>query len=330
MRTHPKPSYKIVLEGQDITPMFHPRLISLTLNEARGDEADQLDITLTDHDGQLNIPRKGVKLELSLGNQSQALIYKGTYIVNDVEHNGPPDVLTLRARSAELTSNLRNRTDKSWHNVTLGQIVKSIASANHLKSNVAATLANEHIDHIDQTGESDIAFITRLAKRFDAVATVKADTLLFLSINNTTTESGKTLPLLTIDRSQTSNHHFSDADRESYTGVKVGYTDTNQAQRLFVVCGVVDNAKVLPEVCSTKKEAQDTAKSEWQRIQRSKATLRLTLAVGMPELMPQTPIKVTGFKEKINASTWLALGVTHLLSQDAGLITSVEMESLSY
>lgn len=59
MNAYPKPSYRITLDGSDITPRINGRLISLSLREQRGLEADQLDITLADHDGQLAIPTRG-------------------------------------------------------------------------------------------------------------------------------------------------------------------------------------------------------------------------------------------------------------------------------
>ena len=53
-----KPDYHLVVNGQDITPRLGARLIDLRLRESRGDEADQLDITLDDSDGRMAIPSK--------------------------------------------------------------------------------------------------------------------------------------------------------------------------------------------------------------------------------------------------------------------------------
>ena len=45
------PAFKIILNGKDITTRLESRLISLTLTDNRGFEADQLDIELDDADG---------------------------------------------------------------------------------------------------------------------------------------------------------------------------------------------------------------------------------------------------------------------------------------
>ena len=120
------PTYRLRLDGQDITPQINARLISLSLEEARGDTADQLDLVLSDHDGALALPRKGVKIDLAIG-FGQELVDKGRFVVDEVEHSGAPDTITIRARSADLRDSLRVRRDQSWHATTLGDIVKTIA-----------------------------------------------------------------------------------------------------------------------------------------------------------------------------------------------------------
>lgn len=325
--THPAPSYQITLEGNDITPRIDPRLEQLTLAESRSEEADQLDLTLTDYDGLLELPRKGVLLKLALGFGADQLVDKGSFIVDEVNHSGPPDKLVLRARSAELTHALRRRRSQSWHAQTLGSIVKTIAARNDLQTSIDGTLAAQSIGHIDQSSESDIAFITRLARHFDAVATVKNGSLIFLNINNTTTASGQALPVLGIRRSETQNHNYTAADRDSYTGVRAYYSDMSAARRLSVTVGSGDNLKELADIYANADEASKAAKAEWQRIERGTATLSLALSIGRPELMPQSVVHVTGFKDEINAIAWLAVKVTHTLASGNGLLTSVELET---
>lgn len=70
---------------------------------------DTLDLTLTDHDGALSIPPRGAKLHLFLGWKEFSLEDKGTYIVDEVEHAGSPDKLTIRARSADLRSTITRK-----------------------------------------------------------------------------------------------------------------------------------------------------------------------------------------------------------------------------
>lgn len=320
------PTYRLRLDGQDITPTINPRLISLSLEEARGDTADQLDLVLSDHDGKLALPRKGVKLDLSIGFAGQDLVDKGQFVVDEVEHSGAPDIVTIRARSADLRDSLRVRRDQSWHATTLGDIVKTIAGRHRIDHRIAPALASVAVAHIDQTNESDLNFVTRLGKRHDAVATVKAGSLLFLPINGSQTASGARLPVIAITRASGDSHSYTQSDRDAYTGVRAYWHDGKKANRKGVVVGTKVNPKTLKDTYATESDAMAAAKSEWQRIQRGLATLKLTLAIGAPSLVPQSPVSVQGFKGAIDGTQWLATRVTHKLD-DSGLTTEVECET---
>ncbi|EFJ8196132.1 phage late control D family protein, partial [Escherichia coli] len=54
------------------------RLMSLSLTDNRGFEADQLTITLDDADGQLQLPPRGARLTVLIGWKGEPLTEKGT------------------------------------------------------------------------------------------------------------------------------------------------------------------------------------------------------------------------------------------------------------
>lgn len=213
------PAWRVTLNGRDLTGIFAPRLISLTITECRSEELDQLDISLSDHDGLLELPSKDAELSVSIGWRQSGLVDKGRYLVDEIEHTGAPDTLTLRARSADLLSAMRVRTDRSYHEKTIEEIVGLIASENGLQARVGESVASTLIDHIDQT-ESDLAFLNRLGAQYDQVATVKSGYLLFLSANESKSYSGQTLPTAIINRSEGDSHRYHEAGRDAYSGVR--------------------------------------------------------------------------------------------------------------
>jgi hypothetical protein len=322
--TYPRPSYVIKLGSRDLTPLIEPRLISLTLCESRGGEADQLDLVLDDSDGRLQLPSRGAELALWLGFEGD-LVDKGSFTVDEVEHSGAPDELRIRARSANLRAELRSRTERSWHDTTLGAIVATIAKRHSLASRIDTRLASTAVAHEDQT-ESDIAFLQRLAKRYDAVCTVKKDKLLFLPIQGTRTSSGAALPTVTLTRAAGDQHRYHTSDRDAYTGVVAYWHDPGRAKRRGVVVGTRKRAKRLRETYADEASARAGAQAEWQRLQRGAATLEITLAIGQPRLGPQTPVRVSGFKPEIDGGEWLTVKTTHSLG-DQGLTTRLELEN---
>lgn len=220
------PAYMLTLDGVDITQNFSDRLIGLTMTDNRGFEADQLDIALDDTDGLVELPPRGASLTLWLGWQGSALVNKGSFTVDEIEHRGAPDTLTIRGRSADFRGSLNSRREQSWHDTTLGVIVETIAQRNKLTASVADSLKAIAIPHIDQTQESDAAFLSRLAERNGASVSVKAGKLLFLKAGSAMTASGKPIPQMTVERGDGDRHQFAIADREAYTGVTAKWLHT--------------------------------------------------------------------------------------------------------
>ncbi|RDP00281.1 Phage late control gene D protein (GPD) [Escherichia coli] len=223
---HIAPDFMLTLDGADITQNFSDRLIGLTMTDNRGFEADQLDIELDDTDGLVELPPRGASLTLWLGWQGSALINKGSFTVDEIEHRGAPDRLTIRGRSADFRGTLNSRREQSWHDTTLGVIVEAVAQRNKLTASVADPLKSVAVPHIDQSQESDAAFLSRLADRNGATVSVKAGKLLFLKAGSAMTASGKVIPHMTVERGDGDRHQFAIADREAYTGVTAKWLHT--------------------------------------------------------------------------------------------------------
>lgn len=335
------PDFRILLDGKDISTRIAPRLESLQLIDARGFVVDTLDITLTDHDGALAIPRRGARLRLHLGWKDKPLEDKGEYLVDEVEHTGAPDKLTLRARSADLRSSLTHKLDCSFHGLTLGDIVRTCASRNNLTPVIPESLASIPTAHIDQTGESDANLLTRLAADYGAIATIKAGKLLFIPPGQATTASGKPIPPVTIRRNQGDQHRYNVADRASYTAVRANYHDVKLATRAFVIVGneeeidgkdvesptqpTAANTKEIRHTYANRPNALRAARAELDRIKRGMATFQITLAEGRAELFPEVPVTVQGFKAEIDADAWVITRVTHRVD-GGGFSTTVDLE----
>ncbi|WP_414147533.1 phage late control D family protein [Erwinia sp. BNK-24-b] len=358
------PDFMLSVNSKDVTANIRDRLLSLTLTDNRGFEADQLDIELDDADGLLAMPVRGAVIKLFLGWKGQALIGKGEFTVDEVEHHGAPDTMTIRARSADFRGTLNSRREVSYHDTTLGDVVKQVAERNKLSPLLADGFAALAVSHIDQTQETDAAFLTRLATLYGAVAAVKAGKLLFLRPGSGVTASGKPIPQLTLTRQDGDRHSFSIADRGAYTGVSASWlhtkdpkpkkvkvkrkpkekhlralehpaakkkkttaTKTPEAKEGDYLAGTEDNVFALTTVYATRAAAMRAAKAKWDKLQRGVAEFSLTLAMGRADLFPETPVKVSGFKAVIDAQPWLISKVTHSLS-GSGYTTTLEFEVL--
>ena len=329
---HNMPDWRVALEGQDLTGKLRPRLVSLSLSEKRDEEADQLDIVLEDTDGGLALPRPGALLTLSLGwkqglDVTPGLVAKGAFKVDEIEHSGPPDQITLRARSADFTGDLRVRREHSWHDTTLGAVLSDVAGRNGLRGHIAPDLARIVVSTLCQSRESDTAFLRRLGTEHDAVATIKSGCLLFTRKGAGTTPGGKPIPMFTIRRSEGDQHRWTRETRDEHAGVTAYWHDKGEAKRQSVTVGESQGAKRLRKTYASEAEATRAAIAERDRLKRQPASLDLTLAFGRPDTYPEQRVKVSGFKPEIDAATWLITEVSHRLDGNGGFTTDLRMET---
>lgn len=328
---HRKPAWNLTVDGQVIDDTINPRLISITLTEKRGADADELELSLSDHDGDLKIPKRGAQISLSLGwldlgeNRSPVLVDKGKFKVDEVAHAGAPDVLSIRARSADLTRAFRSRRSLSWEETTVGDVLSEIAGRNGLQLACSDDMASVEIAHLAQSRESDAAFLSRLGRIHDAVATVKAGRLVFMACDSDVSPSGQQLGAVTITRADGDKHSWKQSERGAYSGVVAEWHDRAGAERKTAVEGSEDNAKRLSRVYASEDAAVRAARKEYQRLQRGKAEFSLTLARGRPDLFPQKRVAVEGFKPEIDASDWLITEARHSISA-GGFVTALQME----
>lgn len=323
------PAHKLTIDGIEAGADLRRRLISLSLTDEQGMDSDALEIQLSDTDGLIALPRHGAKVRLWLGWKGEPLIDKGLFTVDEVEHSGPPDVLSIRAKAAELRGTLKAQRTRGWDMVHLGDIIETIAGSHGLTPAVATDLAGIVIEHIDQTDESDVHFLTRLGRQYDAIATIKDGRMMFTRAGEGKTASGQALPGIVITRSDGDRHLYTVQDRAgTTTGVKATWTDRDAAWDKAVLVGEEGNVKTLRKVYPNEAEAKAAAEAEYKRGARSAQTMSLTLAHGRPELLAETPVTMRGFKPGIDGSGWIATRVTHKLD-DAGLTTDVDLGSVN-
>ncbi|BAV65747.1 contractile injection system protein, VgrG/Pvc8 family [Sphingobium cloacae] len=323
--------WRVTMDGTDLTDRLRPRLISLSLSEKRGDEADELDIALQDSDGRLAIPKEGALLRVQLGwrqgrDVTVGLFDKGSFKVDDVTHSGPPDVIRIRARAADFTSEIRNRREQSWHDSTLGAVLQDVAGRNGLMPRIADDLAGIALPSVSQSRESDIAFLRRLGRENDAVATVKDGHLIFARKGAGMSATGKPLPRLTLRRHAGDGHSWQRQKRDGQEGVTASWHDKGAAKRKTTTAGKQDGAKKLRKIYPDEDSANRAAHAENDRLKRAPATLDMKLALGRPDAYPEARVTVTGFKPEIDAATWLITEVTHRLDKGGGFGTDLKME----
>ena len=344
------PDFSITLEGRDASlKNITQRIMRLTMTDNRGFEADRVTLEIDDADGEVVLPERGTLLSLTMGWKGGSLTNKGTFVVDEVAHDGPPDKLTISANSADFREEFNVKREVSWHDVTVERVVSAIAHRYGLKAQISEMLMDIEIDHADQTEESDMSFLTRMADMLGAIATVKNGCLLFILPGGGVTASGRALPSFALTRSDGDGHRFRIADRNAYTGVKAHWLDLKFGQKKAVnvkkrnaqttkkpekssareggyMEGAEGNVYVLRKTYPNEEAARRAAAARWQQLQRGAAEFSITLARGRADLYPEMHGTVSGFKSDIDNQDWIISRIEHVID-DSGFTTRLELEA---
>ncbi|TEU23326.1 DNA primase [Alkanindiges illinoisensis] len=325
--SYPTAIYKLVVNGKDIGAMLAPRLMRMTITDNRGLESDTIEVELSDHDGQLELPPKGAEIEVSIGWSDTGLVYKGNYTIDEREHSGAPDVLTLRGSSADLKAIFKQKRERSFDGKTIADIVTIIAEEQGLIPQISDELADIELAHIDQN-ESDANLITRIADEYDAIVTVKNGSMLFMPKGDGKSLTGFEFAIQPIYRNMGDSHRYSDSSgNDDVTGVTCYYYDNDKAEKQKVTVGQSnENTKELRHIERDKNSATHKAQAEFNRIQSRAMSFSYNLAKGMPQLFPEIPMQFFGLKPEIDDIIWLGTRIVHTLDADNGYTTALELE----
>ena len=308
------PDFRITVDGgQDATESIRDRLLSLSVTDQAGQQSDSAEIRLDDRGGAIELPRKGSELGISLGYRGGDLTVTGRYTVDEVVLEGPPDALVIRARSADMRSSLKAQKTRSWDDAILGGIVDKIASEHGLKSRVGSSLRSVRIPHLDQTEESDLHLLTRLARDYDAVAKPAAGTLLLVPAGEAASAGGSAMPTVEVSRSDCQRWRLSLADRGQYRSVRASWRDATAAGSVTERAGAGAPEYVLRRLYPSSTEAREAARAKLAALARGTGRLEVTLAPGRPEVAAEATLQLKGFRVGLGGR-WTCTSATHKIA----------------
>lgn len=331
-----KPAFSLTANSRDITTVVAERISSLTLSTETEHQSDELALTLwnTDPRWPIQKPPTGAVLTLALGYEG-ALRRMGAFVVSSLSGRGGKEqgrVMEIRARAVPYSetpggvSGFQTQKTRSWRKgTTIGAMVTRMARDHGMEAGVSASLAGIHLQHFDQADESDISFLQKLAKAYDAVAKPAGGKLLFLNRGDAESASGQAIPAVSLTSGQVSEWSWSE-DRHITPGTVVAlYHATRQARTYAVSVGSGEPVRRLRRKFRTVEDARAAAQAEMGRRARGSMELSLTLPGDATLNAGSALLLDASFDEGVDGN-WIVRRATHRLSKEEGFITELTCE----
>lgn len=339
------PAARITLDGQDITTQLLPSpfgipleggghvisggklgdgpLLSLTVTDNEGHKSDSCEVEV-DNRETLAAPKKGSEIKVWLGYADTGLVYMGSYKVSQWTKSGRPLKMTVSGQAADLNGDLKSPKSRSYHKKKVKEIVEQVAGKHKLKAKVHPDIGSIELGHIDQSTESDINFITRLAKRFGGVAKIADGNLIINKPGSGTLPSGSPAPTFTLRETPQTDWSATGSERGHYKSVQAAWQDTEKGERQWVSEGEGKPRFRDRKLYKTEDEAKKAAKAQLDGAQRGKVTVEITRE-GFPDIFSGAQVSLSDFDPDVDGE-YTVKTVTHTLDDD-GFKTKLSLES---
>ncbi|MGX1098858.1 phage late control D family protein [Amorphus sp. MBR-141] len=298
------PAARIVLGGIDITANLLPKpfgipllgggvaitagalgsrdcpLLSIRTEDNEGLKQDSASLSVDNRSG-YGAPQEGTRMQVWLGYAGSdggagGLAYMGAYYTGQWTKSGRPKLMEVSAHAVDPTSGAKEPRSTSYHEMTVGDIVGKIAGRRGLDAKVHPSIASIRIGHIDQSSESDISFLSRLAKRIGANFKVANDTLILNEISPSLPGGGD-VPVFTITETGQTDWRSTGSERGNYGGATASFQNVETGEREWVKVGSGDTVYRDRKVYKTEEEARQAATGQLSALQRGKILTTISM-----------------------------------------------------
>lgn len=316
MRT---PRAEISVNGKPVASLFNERLISVTIVDKEGATSDSISCELNDGDPFAEIPRKGDAISARLGYLETGVADFGSFTADDPEVRCFPYGMTVNGKGANVREEAKNRKSRHWDEKTVKDIVSEIASNNDLSPVIDDDIGAHEYKWFGQEDESDLHVVERLARRHDALFSIKDGKLIFAAKGTGRSTSGAALtPVIATP----SNIVFGScrtvfAHRNQFKKVKARVQDREKAEIVEVEEESDDEGTAdytLPEPFADDGEAKKAAGAKAKDLKRETIRTSVTL-FGDPTIRAGAIFFYNGVRPELDEIDFIIESATHQLSK---------------
>lgn len=323
--------------GIEVTDDIADSLLEFTYNDAESGSIDDIQISLEDKDRKwqgLWEPAEGDKISTEIrtinwsGPGEIKKLPLGSFEVDSFGSSGPPDSVSIKAIALPVKTDVRfEDRSKSWEDVSLKTIAEGFAKKAGLKLIYEAT-DNPKYDRLDQTEQSDIAFLCEQATTEGIAIKIASGSLILF--DESEYEKKSTVAKIVRGHDNILSYNFNwETANKAYRACKVSYTDPKKNKKIeymYVPPGAPKTGPILKinQQVDSVAEAQRLAKKSLREKNKQAGRASLTL-VGDIRIATSVTIDIVGWKRF--DGKYIVESCSHVVGS-AGYITTLEIRKV--
>ena len=320
------PNWILTYVGVNITADVSQMVLAIRYVDRLEGASGELEVDLEDSEKLWQgpwYPALGDVVSLQIGYGGESLLDCGEFQIDELELDGPPDVMRIRCLAAYITPAMRTANTVAYEGMGVMEIAAQIAAKYGLALVAATSESSSDVvfARVTQRRQTDLEFLKRLAREHNFDFTVRAGQLIFY--DRPALES--VAAVLTMVRSDTVRFSFRNRSRRIYDGAQFSYFDPDTKE---LISQSVSAASPAPTGDTLKIVAR--CENAQQAIVKAEALLHLHNMVFVDAYLegPGCTVLVAG--NNVQLSGWGALDGTYLietaqhrLARVAGYSTSI-------
>lgn len=321
------PRAELTVNGRAVASLFNERLVSVTIIDKEGVSSDSIRCELNDGNPFAAIPEKGDAITARLGFLETGLAEFGPYTIDDPEIQCLPYKMLISGRGTNIRDDAKQHRSRHWDRQSVGEIVSEIAADLGLQASIDSEIGAHVYEWFGQQDESDLHVLERLARRHDALFSIKGDRVVFARKGSGKAASGGALTAVvaTPDNIVEGTCRVTYDNRKRYRKVRARVQDRNQAKLLELEVesdpdGTADYT--MPEPFADEGEARRAAGAKAQGLKSETMRTRVTLN-GDPTIRAGASFQYRSVRPGVDGILFIIESATHRLSK-AGYVVEVD------
>lgn len=290
----------------DLSADLRPHLLSWSYTDNLSGQADDLQLTVEDSEQRWSgswMPDLSASLQVTLFRENwdqEDKIEKlplGTFEIDEIEVSYPPSIVSIKGISVPESSSLRGeKKNKAWEETKLSVIAREKAKEAELNLFYDSP-EDPKYDRIEQTEETDIAFLMRLCN--DAGLCLKVSGKQLVIFDEAKYESEPAIATLERKVSEVKSFRGRTTSIGTYKACRVTYfagKDEKSISATFTPAKApkVGRTLTVNERVSSIAEAQRLAKKKLREANKEATQVSITMA-GDPRMVAGVTVNLKGF-----------------------------------